>query len=223
LNRVEKSFSRSSFSYEKEGFLQNEISKKLLNEVSGKFENVLDLGCGTGFVCKNRKFTFKNFLGIDISEKMVEFHPKSENCKTEIYDFDSFLDFQKFDLIISSSSLQWSQNLKAIFEKLENLNSEIHLAIFTNKTFIELQNELEIVSPILSLSKILDFANGFSYRVESGVLEFNSSKDLLKYIRKSGVSGSLNDSKISKLKKMLNDDEVRKVSFEVVYLRKALK
>ncbi|EJF06608.1 methyltransferase family protein [Thiovulum sp. ES] len=221
MERVEKSFSRSSSNYEQEAFLQNEISKKLLNEISGNFKNVLDLGCGTGFICKNREFTFENFLGIDISPNMLELHPKSDNCKTEISDFDSFSDFQNFDLIISSSSLQWSKNLKAIFEKFENLDSAIHLAIFTNRTFIELQNELEIVSPIPALAEILNFAKNFSYRVEKGVLEFSSSKELLEYIRKSGVSGGWNLSKIGKLKKMLNRDEVKKLSFEIVYLQKS--
>jgi malonyl-CoA O-methyltransferase len=218
VKKVALQFSRSNYS--EAGFLQDLIAKNLVQNISTKNKSVLDLGCGTGFVLKNIDPNFRKFWGVDLSLEMLSKHPKKQNVKTILLDFDEVHCFADFDIIVSSSALQWSKNLKSIFAKLEELKGEVHLAIFTNNTFKELHSELEIVSPILSMQEILDFANGYFFNVERGVLEFENQKEILEYIKNSGVSGGLNKVKIKKLKKFLKSSDLTKVSFEVVYLHR---
>lgn len=79
----------------------------LFNEIPKiEYENVLDIGCGQGFITKD--LLGKNLYGVDISESAIKY--AKENCPGvnfqlgSIFEIDKLFDFQ-FDLIIITGVL----------------------------------------------------------------------------------------------------------------------
>jgi len=82
----------------------------LLNEISkDKFLNILDIGCGQGFITTNLKGD--KVIGVDISNEAIrkaKLNNKSENIEFvqgSIYDLNSLFEPNSFDLIIITGVL----------------------------------------------------------------------------------------------------------------------
>lgn len=89
----------------KDDMLRREI---LLSELSNKqYKNVLDIGCGQGFITKH--INAQNVVGVDISKTAIEF--AEEECPSHvtfkqgsIFEVDQLFD-TKFDLIVITGVL----------------------------------------------------------------------------------------------------------------------
>ncbi len=131
---------------------------------------------------------------------MCELHPKGEKIKVECHDFDNIsfhnsIKDEKFDIVISSSALQWSNDLGKILKRLTSITNEINVALFTSNTFKTIQDITKTKSPILTLEEIKTAFNKYcscEFEVYNYNLEFDNKKELFDYIKKSGVSGSSN-------------------------------
>ena len=95
----------------------------LLNCIKGDgFNNVVDLGCGTGELTKilHDRVKSAHTLGIDSSKSMlVEANKlKSDKLVFENIDIDKFSPTDKFDLIFANASLQWIPDHYTVFPRL---------------------------------------------------------------------------------------------------------
>ncbi len=90
-----------------------------------KFENALDIGCGSGFMTNqiNRLENFSKIHLIDISKKMIskaKQNLSNEKFSFEVADFDNFKCYGIYDLVFSNMSLHWSGNFTKLFFNLLN-------------------------------------------------------------------------------------------------------
>ncbi len=79
-----------------------------------------------------------NFIALDFSKEMLDLHPSSSKVKKLYLDFNSIDCFNKlssYDLVISSSALQWSRNLDLTLRNISILSDDFYFAIFTSNTF----------------------------------------------------------------------------------------
>jgi len=211
-----ESFDRFAHTYGKYNVVQKRVIKKYLPHLK---KRVVDLGCGSEGLCKYKEFDF--YLGIDKSEKMLKLNP----CNTVRLDFNQkscyeYLKMLNFDQIVSFSALQWAEDLKFVFEEIKNLRKNYLLAVFTSSTFKSFHSFLEIASPIYSKEEILFNAkilNPAKIEVLNYEMEFKNPKDMLQYIKFSGVKGDVR-ARISKLKRFLADFPVKTLEFEIVVL-----
>lgn len=223
---VHKEFSKHSEQYNNYNIIQQLAAKAMIRDVKNKAKNILELGCGSGQVYRNVTWNFDSYTALDFSSSMCELHPKDSKTVVKCLNFDeneffSYLDGKKYDLVLSSSSLQWSKNLKRIIEKLSCVTNELHAVLFTSNTFKHIQVISKKESPILSEEKIKDaFSKYFSCEFETiqYKLEFSSKKDLFEYIKKSGVSG---DTKLSfkEAKSLYKEYALNYLEFEVIYIK----
>ena len=154
-NLKRKIFDRAASTYDAHAVLQNQIIDNLferLDLIKIKPSFALELGCGTGRTTPllQKKFNNLNLFNYDISEGMLEF-AKSKNSlglfslissKKNYYicgDID-YLPFKEevFDLIWSSSTLQWSNNF---YKSLKKPNS---LSISTPRSNNRLNSSQEV-------------------------------------------------------------------------------
>jgi len=220
-------FDRYALSYAKNSELQREIAKKLLSKVDfGEFCRVVDIGCGDGAVfdvCKSKGF----FVGVDASAKMCELHSSRGGCITVCGDFDDRLfvealksRFGEFDLLISSSSLQWSATLNETVKSLSLLSKKFAISIFTDGTFAGLREFLGIESSLPSAKEARGAFDNFSvndFWIESYSRKFASSAEAVRYIKNSGVSGGGNIIGYKEAKRLYRQGPLE-LEFEVVYL-----
>jgi malonyl-CoA O-methyltransferase len=97
---------------------------------------------------------------------MCELHPNGENIEVKCFDFDTqeFLDEIKdnsYDIVLSSSALQWSKDLPKIIKHLSLITNEINAVLFTSNTFKTIQEITNTKSPILDEISIKEAFNKY--------------------------------------------------------------
>ena len=227
VDSIETQFSKYANSYNRYNIIQQIVSKALVRELSFKPKRVLELGCGSGQVFKNIDFKYDYYKAIDFSKTMCQIHPRGKNLDVVCINFDddNFFDYikdERYDLVLSSSALQWSKNLSKLISIISNITNKIDMVLFTSNTFKTIFNILKIKSPILDLNYIQKVFNNY-FRCEFEVLEykleFDNKKNLFDYIKNSGVSGKQNTLSFKEAKYLYKNYNLNYLEFEVVFIK----
>ena len=189
-SKVENEFSKYAKDYNNNNIIQQIIAKALVRDIKSKPKKILELGCGSGQIYKYISWDIEKYTAIDFSAQMCKLHPKEKNVEVFCFDFDSleFKDFLKnkqFDMIISSSAMQWSKNLEKLVSNLSKTSDEINCVLFTSNTFKSIQNITKQNSPILDINTIKkSFLSHLKceFEVFNYNLEFENKKDMFEYI-----------------------------------------
>ena len=224
---VSSEFSKYAISYETNNTIQNKVVEKLLSYHRIQPKTILDLGCGSGAVCKAINWEYKEFVGVDFAKGMLEIHPKSENIELLNGDFNTQEIFDKlhryhFDAIFSSSALQWAEDIERVLYEIVKFKVPIALAIFTSNTFQTLHKTANISSILEKKEKIQAlqqkiFPNA-KFEVVEYKLEFDSTREMFRYIKQSGVSGSRKLLSYKQTKKLMTSYPLNYLEFEVAFI-----
>lgn len=224
---VKNQFSKYANQYKNHNIIQQIVAKSLIRELKSKPKRVLELGCGSGQVYNHISWKLDFYKAIDFSASMCELHPKGKNIEVKCFDFDTqeFLDEIKdnhYDLVLSSSALQWSKDLSKIIKHLSLITKEINAVLFTSNTFKTIQDITNAKSPILDEVSIKEaFSKYFECEFETIMykLEFDNKKDLFDYIKKSGVSGANPSLEFKNAKKLYKEYNLNYLEFEVIFVK----
>lgn len=223
---VQNEFSKHANEYNSYNIIQQIVAKSLVRDIQNQPKRILELGCGSGQIFKYIDWSPDFYKAIDFSASMCDLHPKASNVEVCCYNFDTpeFIEAIKnenYDLVLSSSALQWSKDLDKITQTLSRITPEVNAVLFTSNTFKTIQDISQHPSPILDVERIKSaFSNYFEceFEVFNYNLEFDNKKDLFDYIKKSGVSGgqSLDFKTAKKLYKMY---DLNYLEFEVIFVK----
>lgn len=225
-----KEFSRFSKDYNSYNQIQAQVAKQLINKLpSRNYKIIADIGCGTGALYDrlvNREIFFGGLVALDASEQMLLLHPGEQRVVTQYFDFNepgSFSSIKdKFDLVLSSSALQWSRDLGWTISQLAHIGDNFYGAIFTSNTFKTLHETASVASPIYSIDDIKKaFDRSYKntqYEIYRYKLYFDSKKDLFNYIKKSGVSGGEQKLSYKQTKTLMREYPLDYLEFEVVFI-----
>jgi len=144
----------------------------------------------------------------------------------ECCDFDSDVFFEAisnnaYDVVLSSSALQWSANLPKIIEALSSVTSQMHAVLFTSNTFKTIQEISQKPSPILdekSIKEAFSLYFDSTFETLNYKLEFDHKKELFDYIKKSGVSSS-SSLDFKEAKKLYKEYDLNYLEFEVIFVK----
>jgi len=224
--KVSAEFSKNASSYDSLNSIQNLVVEKLLSLVDTQPKHILDLGCGSGALCKSIDWSYKYFTGVDFAPGMLELHPKSQKIES-VYGnfndktlFDNLLAY-RYDYIFSASALQWAENLEDVLLNIKKLNAPIALAIFTSNTFKTLNATASLDSLLNSADDIKSSVEKYfdvNFEVVEYKLEFQSVRDMFKYIKRSGVSGSRKVLSFKETKKLMDTYPLNYLEFEVAFI-----
>ena len=223
---VKNQFSKYANEYKNHNIIQQIVAKSLVRELKFQPKRILELGCGSGQVFNHISWEVEFYKAIDASASMCELHPKSVNIEVKCLNFDT-QDFineirnDSYDIVLSSSALQWSNDLSKIVQHLSYITKEINAVLFTSNTFKTIQEITKTKSPILDEDSIKEaFLKFFNCEFETILykLEFDNKKDLFDYIKKSGVSGEKSLS-YSDSKKLYKDYPYNYLEFEVIFVK----
>lgn len=224
--KISSEFSKYAEHYGAHNVIQNKVVEKLTSHVKCKPKRILDIGCGRGAVCKNVSWEYDSFTAVDFANGMLELHPMSQRVKVIHGDFNDtslFEDLQayKYDYIISASALQWADNLELVFQNIKKLNAPVALAIFTSNTFKTLNETASLKSILRSAQEINTLQKKYfsaTFEVVNYRLEFESTREMFKYIKQSGVSGSRKVLSYKQTKKLMREYPVNYLEFEVAFI-----
>jgi malonyl-CoA O-methyltransferase len=151
-------FSAAADTYLEASLLQDRVARHVINNVSGTVNPgcVFDAGCGPGrlLVKARQRWPEAELLGVDIAPGMVE-------KAREVFSGDSRATFKEgdmgaypgekaFDLVISSSSLQWLRPFDAGFKHVVNLckpGGYVSVGFMLDGTLGELREARRAVAP----------------------------------------------------------------------------
>lgn len=225
---ISKQFSKYANQYDNNNIIQRIVSKALVREINFNATNILELGCGSGQIFREISWELDKYTAIDFSKKMCELHPKGNNIQTFCFDFDSvefktFLKNKKYDLILSSSALQWSKDLKKLLKHLSEVSSNINCVLFTSNTFKSIYEITKQKQSILSLEQIKEAFSSYKSDIEvfNYSLEFKNKKELFRYIKNSGVQGEIKLS-YKQAKELYIKYNLNYLEFEVVFIKAKL-
>ncbi|OQX73571.1 MAG: hypothetical protein B6D59_05305 [Campylobacteraceae bacterium 4484_4] len=219
-------FSRRSHSYESSNIIQKKAAKKLIEKIDFDARSILDLGCGSGAVFQNISWPVERFVGIDKAANMCKLHPNSSHIHIIQADFEdpslyTKLDrFSPFDLIVSSSALQWAHDLPALFEKISILGNHVAFAIFCEGTFRTIRQTAGISTFLPNIDNLERLLNRyFDCRFERWEerLYFPDNLSKFRYIKRSGVSGGERRLGYRETKRLIREYPLEYLEFEILF------
>lgn len=224
---IKNQFCQHANEYNNFNIIQQIAAKALVRDIKNEPKNILEIGCGSGQVYKYISWELESYYAIDFAPSMCELHPKNDIVNVDCFDFDSedffsFLENKKFDIILSSSAMQWSKDLDKLVGKLAQTTNEINAVLFTSNSFKTIQELTKTKSPILSKEEIQKaFSNHFKcdFEVHNYNLEFENKKDLFDYIKKSGVSGGSASLDFKTAKRLYKEYKLNYLEFEVIFIK----
>lgn len=220
-----KEFSKHAHTYDNHTPIQQEVARYLVSHLAFKPKTILDLGCGSGAIYRSIDWEIDTFMGVDNSTLMLEQHPKSSQVFLINADFDETLSWSQlstyYDVILSSSALQWSKNIEMIVSKMAHISPNIALAIFTDKTFETLYSLSGLHTFLPDKTALINLCQKdfiCQYEVKKFELYFEDNLSLFRYIKKSGVSGGEKKLTIQQLKSLIKNYPNPYLEFEVLFI-----
>ena len=199
---IKQRFSRKLNSYNENACIQKQMAEKLINMViqsfaSLKFEDILEIGCGTGLLTEfaHKKLNYKNYIALDIVPECKKHIEKIDsNIEFISSDIENYIENSKtFDLIISNASLQWIENLPDFVNKLVsklNPNGKILFSTFGKENFREIYFVLGKTLTYFSKTELQEKLKKHSPLIEeeARIMSFKTPKEVLKHIQNTGVN-----------------------------------
>jgi len=208
---VKKRFERSSSTYNVNAETQKSISQRLIDKITcidglGK-NRVLEIGCGTGFLTDRLLNELKpeEFYINDINEKVfpeieeIAGNNNFKNYKLIPGDAEELLFPDNLDLVISTSTFQWFNNLKSFIQNIANvIKKDGYLAFssFGISNFKEIKATANIALNYTPLDDLNNWLNeDFEIKLLTEYTEtlfFSSPIDVLKHMKLTGVNAVSN-------------------------------
>ncbi|WP_456449480.1 methyltransferase [Hydrogenimonas sp.] len=219
-----KEFRRFAASYGRYNLIQARVARALVSKIDRPYPIVVDLGCGSGGLFQAYEQPFTKYWAIDAAPEMLALHPSDPRVEKMVGNFDDASLFETletldFDLLVSSSALQWSADLDWTLERISSLKRPAAMAIFTSGTFASLRRVTGTPSPIRSARETIDLLERhfdatidiLHYR-----LYFRDTLSMLRYIKRSGVSGGERHLPYGAIKRVIENYRLPYLEFEVV-------
>lgn len=224
--KIQTEFSTHSKEYGNHNIIQQIVAKAIVRDLKTKPKTVLELGCGSGQIFQHIDFPVDYYKAIDFSQDMCDLHPKANNLDICCFDFDSqdfydSLSSERYDMILSSSALQWSKDLDRLLSFLSTLSQNINTALFTSNTFKTIFEITKKQSPILSKESIIQSFNkayNCTFETFEYKLEFKNKKELFDYIKRSGVRGGVEQLNYKDSKNLYMNYPHNYLEFEVIFV-----
>lgn len=190
-------FEQAQDTYHQQAYVQKQIANSLLLKLldNGKnFNNILEVGCGTGFLTKliEQQLTYNNLILNDLYLSKHLTTPYSLFLQGDI----SKISLPKnLNLIISSSTIQWLNNLQDFFTACHNSlanNGVLCFSTFLPDNFFELNNILKAKPNYLSIEQLNMYLSPLfkelKFTTQTMTLGFSNPLEILRHIKATGVN-----------------------------------
>ena len=213
---ISESFSKAAITYDEHAALQVEIASRLLSrldfiKINPKY--ILDLGCGTGYSLKNLSSIYQGseIIGLDLAPGMLQY-ASAKNPESLFLCNDAeilALKSNSIDLIFSSCTMQWSQDLDKLLKEVYRVLKPGGLFLFSTfgpDTLKELSESWRAVDSYDHVNNFLDMhiigdlllQNKYSLPVvdqEYFTLTYSNILNLLKELKSIGANSIIGSNK----------------------------
>ncbi|PFK45924.1 malonyl-[acyl-carrier protein] O-methyltransferase BioC [Bacillus cereus] len=217
---LQKRFNGAAVSYDQYASVQKKMAQQLLSIMQKHYHKmssirVLELGCGTGYLTEQLAVSFPNaeIIAIDFAESMIAVaktrnHVESVTFRCE--DIEHLTLSESFDVIISSATFQWLNDLQTTVKSLYRYLFEGGLLLFStfgDQTFQELhtafqhakeekniQNSSSVGQRFVTREQLKDVCESITGDVHVSetcyIEKFATVREFLQSVRKVGATNS---------------------------------
>jgi malonyl-CoA O-methyltransferase len=197
--KIKQCFSKACEKYSENAVVQKNTAQKIAKYLkNGRFENILEIGAGTGFLtfALSQNIEFENYFANDLSEKSENFVKKFiPRAKFIEGDFEKSQFNEKFDLIASNAVFQWFENPEEIILKcyqMLNTGGILAFSTFLPDNFGEFKEITGLSLNYKSENEVTEIVTKY-FKIEKTekfkqTLSFNSGIDLLRHLKNTGVN-----------------------------------
>lgn len=213
-------FERFATNYQNEAVVQKEIAKYLATKIQEK-NSVLDLGSGNGALFDSLYTKPKSFFALDMSQKMLDLHTKTDSVFLINDSFDNENFWQKLkniDLITSCGALQWSTDIEKVIFNISKKTQNVALAIFSDNTLASIRSITKQDTFLPNYEQLNMLCNKYFDSVNCEKINyrlyFENKSKMFKHLKLTGVHfGERLDFKIAK--KLHQEYKLDYLEFEV--------
>ncbi|MGL1931870.1 MAG: methyltransferase domain-containing protein [Desulfotalea sp.] len=204
-NLVAEKFLSSAGTYDQHAVAQKESAKLLiqaLKKLNNNWDRVLEIGCGTGILTRSivKEFVPKTYYLNDLSLELCQISSNFCGSGSEYQllpgDAETVSLPSNLDLCVSSSTLQWFDNLGLFLQKIKALLSSkgyLGISVYSAGTMAELSSLTGDGLNYCTYNKLVNKVSEnyeIIYSVEtSQTLFFDSLIDIIHHIKFTGVGG----------------------------------
>ncbi len=196
-------FQKSLTTYAKEALVQKQMADRLttlsLPHFSASLKNVLEIGCGTGLLTKKiLHFLHPDFLVVNdiVPECETQIRTLNSNIHFLSGDFEKVPLSDTFFAILSNATLQWMEDFPQTIRKIARHlipGGIFAFSTFTPNHFKEFKNLTTHTLDYFTKSETAKLLQAFFIPLEeeetTHILTFNSPRDVLLHLKKTGVTG----------------------------------
>lgn len=200
---IEKRFAARLETYNKYALVQNKICR-YLGLLVDKFvdcevDKALEIGAGTGFLTfiMTAKYANSQWYINDITSEAKPFIEKVKNAQNLTYmfgDAEKLAFEEEFNLVVSSSAVQWFENLSSFVAKLTvSKGGYAVFSSFGQRNFEQIKDILGVGLKYMPLEELEAVFADNGYKImhleqKIETLDFDSPLDVLKHIKMTGVN-----------------------------------
>lgn len=190
-------FGKNFSTYDENAIIQKKVAENLTNFISKKFNNqkfdkVIELGCGTGIFTREflKKFEINE---IDLNDCFnTKDYFKGIDYKRFICDDMNKAVDQNYDIVISSSSFQWIEDLEKLIENISKKSEKLAFSIYIDGNLREISEHFGVGLKYKKIEDILlilkKYFKNIEYYSEEKTLNFSSPIEALRHLKKTGVT-----------------------------------
>lgn len=205
-DRIQQRFARAAATYDDQAVIQLKVAQRLLalmeEHILSPPDRILEIGCCTGLLTAMLHRMFKKVSAFYVNDLVPDF----QTAVAERLDHDPLLIFlpgdieqldipENLDLVVSSSTLHWLEDLPALFQTLYSRlapGGTLCFSIYGTANLKELREITGIGLEYYSLADLKSLVgNSFDILAcdeEEIPLRFDDPLALLNHLRKTGVN-----------------------------------
>ena len=196
---IKERFTKNLKHYHNNAEIQKLMSKKLISLIEDvEFPNILEIGCGTGFLTDlaTKKFKYNNYTANDLVDECKNYISKiSSNILFTSGNIENIIlhDKQKYNLILSNATFQWIEDLEKFLSIIMSKLSPNGILLFSTFGGNNFKEITEITNQTLKYKNCKYYKKIFEKYIitineEILELEFKNPKEVLKHIKNTGVN-----------------------------------
>ncbi|QED23174.1 methyltransferase domain-containing protein [Candidatus Deianiraea vastatrix] len=228
---IANKFDKYAISYDENAYLQSQIAdyfSLFIQKNCINIDKICEIGCGTGNLTQkiSKIFTNSSITALDISKNSIEIAKKKVENSNVKFKIESAINckYTDYDGIISSMSLHWlGENLLEFLKTLEV--NYAYFAIPVENSLMQVKNrilELGALDTITKFPKNADIIEvlGQKFNIKSEIFRVKTQMQMNKAIKNLAKFGTLSNNRnsIANIKKILEDNKIIDIDYEVLML-----